>query len=83
VQLVERDGVIALKVRDDGSGFDTGETSTGFGLVGMQDRASLIGGEARVTSAPESGTTVTAKVPARYRESADGDAHRQAGKRPA
>lgn len=81
VALNEADEIVTLRVGDDGSGFDTGETSTGFGLVGMQDRASLIGGWVKVTSEPGSGTTVTAEVPARHREGASSVASEQAGKR--
>jgi signal transduction histidine kinase len=71
VELTEDDGVITLYVEDDGSGFDPGEHSSGFGLFGMHDRASLIGGELEVTSTPGSGTIVTARVPARHRDVAE------------
>jgi signal transduction histidine kinase len=71
VDLAEHDGRITLRVEDDGSGFDTGQNSGGFGLIGMHDRASLIGGQLELTSAPGSGTTVTAQVPARHRDGAE------------
>jgi signal transduction histidine kinase len=68
VELVEANETVTLRVTDDGAGFDTNQVSAGFGLVGMQDRASLIGGTLSVESAPGSGTTVRAEVPARHRE---------------
>jgi signal transduction histidine kinase len=71
VDLAEHDGRITLRVEDDGSGFDTGQNSGGFGLIGMHDRASRIGGQLELTSAPGSGTTVPAPGPARNRDGAE------------
>jgi two-component system sensor histidine kinase UhpB len=56
-----------LRVRDDGSGFEPGVAKAdggGLGLVGMAERARLVGGELDVRSAPGGGTTVTLRVPA-------------------
>lgn len=66
---VERDGdVLTLIVSDDGEGFDTdiAEHQTGLGrlgLVGMRERAALVGGSLNIDSAPGEGTMVTARVP--------------------
>ncbi len=73
VELVETPETVTLRVTDDGVGFDTTQISGGFGLVGMQDRVGLVGGTVAVDSAPVSGTTVRAVVPARHR-----DEHRSA-----
>ena len=54
---------ITAVVRDDGSGFDTTSRSSGFGLLGMRERAELLGGTLGVTSAAGQGTTVTATLP--------------------
>jgi len=67
VELIEADGSVNLCVQDDGSGFDRSEITGGFGLVGMQDRASLVGGSVSIDSEPGGGTTVRAEVPARHR----------------
>jgi len=67
LELVERGESVTLRVEDDGTGFDQAEISGGFGLVGMQDRASLVGGSMSVESEPGAGTTVRAEVPARHR----------------
>ena len=73
---IESDGLVAM-VRDDGSGFsvsddraregvggDGGVDSTsGFGLHGMRERAELVGAELEVESQPGAGTTVRVSVP--------------------
>lgn len=68
VELTEAGETVTLSVTDDGQGFDTTEISTGFGLVGMRDRAVLVGGTVSIESAPGSGTTVRAEIPARHRD---------------
>jgi len=65
VQLAERDGGLHLVVQDDGVGFDLAEgleRPSCFGLAGMQERASRLGGTLRVESAPEEGTKVTLEI---------------------
>lgn len=60
-------GTVRLTVQDDGRGFwigAIGSAAGGFGLVGMQERARLLGGSFQVESAPAAGTRVTAEVPA-------------------
>lgn len=67
VALRETDGVLEVSVRDDGIGFDpaTAAGSGRFGLKTMRERAQSVGGTLEVRSAPGSGTTVLATVPAR------------------
>ena len=56
---------VTLEVRDDGRGIaDTATEHTGTGLLGMRDRASLIGGQVELFSTPGRGTTVRLRVPA-------------------
>jgi signal transduction histidine kinase len=68
VELRHEDGHVVLSVADDGEGFaDTGGDPVDglhFGLVGMRERAELLGGELATTSLPGEWTTVTAEVPA-------------------
>ncbi|WP_410657989.1 sensor histidine kinase [Amycolatopsis sp. lyj-112] len=54
-----------LVVADDGRGFGTGATESGegFGLLGLRERAALVGGLARVESRPGAGTRITVTVP--------------------
>ena len=62
--FVERDE-LRLEVRDNGQGFDLdGQTDSGhYGLLGMRERARLIGGVVTVESNPERGTKVDLRVP--------------------
>jgi len=62
-----RDGHAVLIVEDDGHGFDPEGVSegdgAGMGLVGMRERATLVGGELEVESSPGGGTTVYVRTP--------------------
>src|SRR4029079_8551025 len=40
----DRDGHVAVTVRDDGAGFELTAASPGFGLVGMRERLALVHG---------------------------------------
>jgi len=51
-----------VEVRDDGAGTGNGQ-SPGFGLVGLRERAALLGGRLHVESAPGAGCTLTMEVP--------------------
>jgi PAS domain S-box-containing protein len=54
-----------LKVRDNGSGFDQKtKRPDSFGLVGMQERALLLGGEVVINSKLGEGTEVEVHIPA-------------------
>ena len=76
VQLEYGQEEIALEVRDDGRGFAASEemesTPGHYGLTGMRERATAIGGTLELTSEPGVGTTVRlrAAVPREARESA-------------
>ena len=56
---------LALLVRDNGLGFDQADPglSKSLGLLGMRERAAVLGGEVNISSAPGKGTTVTAWIP--------------------
>jgi len=62
VGLMAGDGAVRVTVSDDGIGFDPATAPDGFGLSGMRDRLSIVGGSLSVTSAPGTGTTLTAEV---------------------
>ena len=59
---------VRLAIEDDGTGFEVGAQPGGerrsFGLVGMRERAELLGGTFEVTSAPGRGTRVLVVVSA-------------------
>jgi len=54
---------LLLDVADDGTGFDVGAATGGYGLVGMRQRLSRIGGTLTVESCPGSGTILNVSVP--------------------
>ena len=54
---------LLLDVADDGTGFDAGATTDGYGLTGMRQRLSRVGGKLTLESAPGSGTILNASVP--------------------
>ncbi len=68
VTLSSDDVCLSLSVRDDGRGFDAHASSTHkdqqpLGLLGMRERATLLGGEMQIASAPGAGTEVRVAIP--------------------
>ncbi len=69
VTLDFRDGNVTLSVEDDGAGFEvasvseTADQRRGWGILGMRERAELLGGQLRVASRQGEGTTVKVTVP--------------------
>lgn len=65
VSLSRRGRAVVLTVADDGRGFTprAARDRTAHGLVGMQERAQMIGGQLRVKSDRGRGTTVTLRIP--------------------
>ena len=64
IDCVGTDSHIVLSIRDDGKGFDIGSDHDGhYGIVGMTERAEIIGGRLELTSTPGAGTVVRAFVP--------------------
>ncbi len=62
LRLSQRDGRRYLSVEDDGHGFDvaaTAETSTGYGLTSMRERARGLPGSLQIRSSPGAGSVVT------------------------
>lgn len=53
-----------LVVTDDGRGFDPAAPRHGFGLLGLRERAALLGGTVTVDSEPGTGTRVAVILPA-------------------
>ncbi len=65
VELVATDAEVRIEVRDDGRGFDPSaeRTRPSRGVVGMRERAELLGGRLDMDSSPGEGTTVRAVLP--------------------
>jgi signal transduction histidine kinase len=69
IELAQLDKQLELRICDDGIGFDVKsafERGTGdfsLGLLGMQERAQLIGGKISIFSDPQKGTEIQASFP--------------------
>ena len=63
VTLTAHDDALEVTVRDDGVGFNVERQRGGLGLVGMSERAELVGGSLDIESVPGAGTTVRARFP--------------------
>ena len=76
ISLVKRDSRIFASIRDNGSGFDLGKVlhpespERGFGIVGIQERVSLLGGQMDICTRPGFGTLIQIEVP--YGDGKDG-----------
>lgn len=59
---------LILRVEDDGQGFDLQEIRTRrtLGMLGMQERTAMIGGDYAVSSAPGRGTRIVVSVPIQF-----------------
>ena len=69
LSLQASDGVVRLTIEDDGVGFDPSQTArslrpgSGFGLVGIRERARLLKGRLELESAAGAGTRLIVTVP--------------------
>jgi signal transduction histidine kinase len=70
IKIKVEDGFLILSVSDNGKGISESEKSEqqSLGLLGMRERAHLIGGEVSITRAEGQGTVVTLRVPIPGRE---------------
>src|SRR5690349_6689011 len=60
--MVNKD--LVLRVTDAGRGFDPDLVqSTGVGLIGVREYVQLVGGTLEISSAPDKGTTIEARIP--------------------
>ena len=68
VSVQQHGGFLQLEVRDDGRGFSINEKgmpskSIGLGLLGIRERAAIVGGTLEVNSAPGRGTRIALRIP--------------------
>ena len=63
VRVADEDEQVRLTVRDDGAAGPTGHTQPRYGLLGMAERASLLGGTLQAGPDADGGWTVSALLP--------------------
>jgi two-component system sensor histidine kinase UhpB len=65
VELEERDGIVRLEVCDNGRGVPEEKLShpKSFGLLGMRERAGLLGGDLVIQPGLKGGTTIALRLP--------------------
>ena len=69
IRLEFTKGSVSVVVKDDGQGFDikavaeSKDKTQGLGLLGMKERAALLGGRATIESRPGRGTRVAVEIP--------------------
>jgi len=69
--LAQCDGMLNLRISDDGVGFDTTVPhGVSFGLVGIRERVLLLNGTLEISSEPGQGTTLSVSVPMEQEEPA-------------
>jgi len=74
IRLTEHENYIELLVVDDGIGFSLSkvlhgtDTQKGWGLLGMKERAQLLGGHCIIESSPAQGTTVRVIIFKQHKE---------------
>jgi signal transduction histidine kinase len=64
VRLVITPQQVHCVIRDDGRGFDPSQTPANrFGLIGISERARILGGALRIQSSPGAGAVVEFTIP--------------------
>lgn len=69
ISFVLSANVARLQIRDDGCGFEPAAITNqaSFGLLGIRERALMLGGEFNIDSAPGKGTVILVEIPAHNR----------------
>jgi two-component system NarL family sensor kinase len=65
IRLTRRGPKASLAIKDNGIGYRRTEHSGGHGIIGMQERAQLVGGALKIAGSRGRGTTVSVTVPSR------------------
>jgi len=69
ISFVQRDSKIFASIQDNGKGFDLDKVlhpespERGFGIIGMQERVSLLAGQIDIQSRPSFGTLIHIEIP--------------------
>jgi signal transduction histidine kinase len=83
VNSTREGGMVILTVRDNGRGIMPAEIKDrrSIGLLGMEERAALLGGEFEITGEPGRGTLVTVRIPLARRRQAGPSFHENPDRR--
>lgn len=63
IRFVRQGAMMQLEISDNGIGFDAARKESSFGLLGIKERALMIGGTATIASKPGQGTRVMLAIP--------------------
>jgi signal transduction histidine kinase len=65
VELKRRSGNVVVRIRDNGRGLAAADSrkTRSFGVLGMRERAYVLGGELNISSPPQGGTQIEAVIP--------------------
>lgn len=63
IKIKQAESWVALKIADDGLGFDPSRKSKGVGFLNMQTRVSEYNGEMKIITAPKQGCTIEMMIP--------------------
>lgn len=69
IRLAGSDGKVVAEIEDDGQGFEAPTSvdrlDRGLGILGMRERAAIVGGDLEIESEPGRGTIVRVRIPIR------------------
>ncbi len=79
IDLVGREATFSLTIHDNGRGIDPAraEGPHAFGILGMRERAHLLGGSCHIQGAPGQGTTIVVEVPRKPPQAEDPEAGKE------
>lgn len=63
IHLQQHSNTVHLQIADNGQGFDPARNTTGFGLQGMRERTTALGGKFLLSSQPRQGCRITVSIP--------------------
>jgi len=72
VRFSQADGFVKVVVEDEGVGFESMESSSGYGLLSIRERLNHLGGSLEVESVPGEGTRVCMTAPMETEEAEEG-----------
>ncbi|MEO1509327.1 MAG: ATP-binding protein [Cyanobacteria bacterium J06633_23] len=63
LQINTHGGILYIVIKDNGQGFNPAENTTGFGILGMRERALALNGQFNLISEPGAGCLITVQIP--------------------